>query len=650
MSVLKDINFSQGIRSDNIDYNFTALNGEIKRERLRTSGWGLVEGFILAVVPRMQVTISDGIIINTYGDEKTIAATTMTLDEPDVIEATELCLVDNDGKITLKEKAYSAKKHGWLEDDYYQANYPMAELVITDATNSATIIKAVHVNEDVVYLDAIRWAGRTVNVSYNYALERVDSIFLSTEGTYHIEKSVMSDSPSHVDLDEYNWFCICMATVHIGSTNSVTVNMGKREYRRVYVDKSNKLYLNGELYEHMQVIHFVQPDPAYDKALWYDAITNMLYIWIQVEGKYQWLPVNKPILTLSRDVKLWEPEDCPSDLQTFTFNGTETNLQFVPGGNQLDIIIDNAPLMKDQFSEITKTTVGGELIGVGFKLVEPLDAVTHVECHVLHNTQEAPLRTVFQRFANFASSNYVVVDSNIVASPVITVGNYKIGSDALEIFLDGKRLLKNIDYKELIEEGDYCRDTEITDRGINSTLIQLICSMVVGQTLSWKIINNVASYADIDDYIEKVQNVLQGQIDTAKSQIIDLQQESTQMVDNTVPEIKTSINSLNTAIDTKLSTNATLGWNNMPVDFKKQLYKKRIDLTMTAIAVNTLSGIGADRYLQVYLFDTATTNRILINGIDYQISEGADPTIALRSELVSGAKTLYVTGFELGLA
>lgn len=650
MSVLKDINFSQGIRSDNIDYNFTALNSEIKRERLRTGGWGLVEGFNLTVVPSMQVTISDGIIINAYGEEKTIPATTLTFDEPDTIAVTELCLVDNDGKITLKEKAYSANKHGWLDDDYYQANYPMTELVITDSVNNATIIKAVRVNEDTVYLDATRWGGCKVKVAYTYALDRIDSVFLSTEGTYHIEKSVMSDSPSHVDLDEYSWFCICMTNINIGSTNSITVSAGKREYRSVYVDKSNRLYLNGELYEHMQVIHFVQPVPAYDKALWYDIETNMLYIWIQINGKYQWLPVNKPILTLSRDVKLWEPEECPSDLQTFLFADTETNLQFIPGGNQLEIIIDNAPLMKDQFSEITKTTAGGEVVGVGFKLADPLDAVTHLECRVLHNTQEAPLRTVFQRFANFASSNYVVLDSNAVASPTITVGSYKVYNDALEIFLDGKRLLKNVDYKELIKDGETYRDATIVDHGADSTFIQLLCAITAGQTLSWKIINNVASYADIDDYIEKVQSALQGQIDTTKTQIADLQQKATQVTDNEIPAIQASVNSLSAAVDTKLNNSAVLDWNNMPADFRKQLYSKRIDLTMTAIAINTLTGVGADRYLQVYLFDTATTNRILINGIDYQISEGANPTLALRSELVSGAKTLYVTGFELGLA
>lgn len=650
MSVLKDINFSQGIRSDNIDYNFTALNSEIKRERLRTGGWGLVEGFNLAVVPRMQVAISDGIIINAYGEEKSIVATTLTFEEPDTVAMNELCLVDNNGKITLKEKAYSANKHGWLEDDYYQANYPLAELIITDTTNNAAIIKAVHVYEDTIYLDATRWAGHAVKVAYTYALDRIDSVFLSTEGTYHIEKSVMSDSPSHADLNEYDWFCICMVNINIGSTNSIAVEIGKREYRSVYVDKNNKLYLNGELYEHTQVIHFIQPDPVYDKALWYDAETNMIYIWIQVNDKYQWLPVNKPIYSLTRDIKLWEPETCPIDLQTFLFQETETNMQFCPCSNQLEIIIDNAPLMKDQFSEITQITAGGETTGIGFKLADPLDAATHVECRVLHNTQEAPLRTVFQRFANFASSNYVVLDSNAVASPVITVGSYRVYNDALEVFLDGKRLLKNVDYKELVKEDEVFRDAVVTDHGTDSTFIQLLCTFTAGQTLSWKIITNVASYADIDSYIENIQNTLQGQIDTNKAQITTIQQEASQITDNVIPGVQASISSLSTAVNTKLNNDAVLTWNNMPVDFRKQLYKKRIDLTKTAIAVNTLTGVGADRYLQVYLFDTATTNRILINGIDYQISDGADPTLALRSELVSGAKTLYITGFEMGLA
>ena len=139
------------------------------------------------------------------------------------------------------------------------------------------------------------------------------------------------------------------------------------------------------MYKKPKFIYFEEPENPEKNDLWYDSETNTIYIWKETDGDFGWVAINDFSTLALRDKKIWTIEDFPEDAQTFMFNDDETNLFYVPDTSALEIIIDNVPLMSDQFDEIIIKSDKDYLSnGRGFRLKDPLDRPTYVECIVHH--------------------------------------------------------------------------------------------------------------------------------------------------------------------------------------------------------------------------------------------------------------------------
>ena len=65
---LNELDFSPGIRASDINENFELLKRWIEEERLRVSGWGIVEGFEFSKnLDNFTVSVGEGILINKNG-------------------------------------------------------------------------------------------------------------------------------------------------------------------------------------------------------------------------------------------------------------------------------------------------------------------------------------------------------------------------------------------------------------------------------------------------------------------------------------------------------------------------------------------------------------------------------------------------------
>ena len=74
---LNTLDFSPGIRASEINENFDLLRRWIEEERLRVSGWGLVEGFSLSKdLDKYAITVGSGIVIDKKGAQLEIAGKT----------------------------------------------------------------------------------------------------------------------------------------------------------------------------------------------------------------------------------------------------------------------------------------------------------------------------------------------------------------------------------------------------------------------------------------------------------------------------------------------------------------------------------------------------------------------------------------------
>ena len=161
------MDFTSGIRAETIQHNFNVLDDQIKRERRRIGGYGIVEGFEIDKPQNSRaVHISEGVVINKKGEEKLIPGTSLSV-LPLQAEELEVTLEANEaGQVFLPYRPYSAAHERHFDSALYQNSYPTEELLIRDANDPSRDIRALRVEGNIVTLDAAQWGGRRVTVKF----------------------------------------------------------------------------------------------------------------------------------------------------------------------------------------------------------------------------------------------------------------------------------------------------------------------------------------------------------------------------------------------------------------------------------------------------------------------------------------------------
>ena len=356
---LIDLDFSPGIKAEYINLNFQLVYDWIRRERLRVGGWGLVEGFDLSYdANAFTVTVGKGVLINQDGDEVDIEEHTFGVGDMDYNKVSRTYTVDAEGKIVLDDCVYDPSRHRYITYNPPDTVQKYDEDIFEVLDEDGFTVPVVRLINKFLWVNT-HYAGYKLTVNQVVTSDRVDTIMLHKDGTYEYLWSIDSTSPSHVDLADYDeTFCIAVVYWQV-TDKGITCDFftNHRSYRRIYVDKTNTLYINGEIYKKQKFIYFEEPDlrDREENDLWYNVKDNTLYIWRQTDGEWGWVIVNDHSEIIIREQKIWKPEDNPEDLQTFRFEDEEVNLRYVPGTNALSITIDNGLLMNDQFTELTVT-------------------------------------------------------------------------------------------------------------------------------------------------------------------------------------------------------------------------------------------------------------------------------------------------------
>ena len=106
---LHQINFSDGIRSEEIQDNFDILDNQIKRTRLSIGGIGIASGLdITPIVTENQfaIKISSASIIDNNGDEIYINEQILNIERPKLSKQREYLSADVNNQVQLKEVPY----------------------------------------------------------------------------------------------------------------------------------------------------------------------------------------------------------------------------------------------------------------------------------------------------------------------------------------------------------------------------------------------------------------------------------------------------------------------------------------------------------------------------------------------------------------
>lgn len=646
---LKTIDFSSSVQSAPMNKNFQVIQNWIRRERLRTGGYGLVEGFDMTRGHDFTINISEGILVDKSGEEIVVPENYFNCGEPAYEEMrTDVVRVKSDGSIELAHYPYSPSMHRLIEKDASNDIPIRNEELKVNSGN--THLPVVLVQGKTIYVSD-RFAGEEVFVDYCCCNDRIDAILIDAHGEYTREPGINATSPSEAKVDLSNKYLIglvCWSVTKDGVQTEFAVN--DRTYRKVYVDKLNRLYLNGKVYKEPKWIYFEEPEAPEQDDVWYDHGSNTLSIWSNKDGVWGWRIMNDFTNVPVRSTKVWDLEHFPSDAQTFMFGEDELDYRYIPNTNALEIVIDQQVVMADQFTEVVQKGTKPYLAsGIGFKLAAPLDRPAIVQCTVNHVVKNAPLRNVFQRAAVFTNENFSVYATSNENRVFKTDLPYVIGANQLEVFVDGKRLNKMVDFVEMKDE-----TTEAGEEDENCTThyFTVKAGITPGQVVSYKISRFVWSYDQLNEMMGEIEDKANQAVENCEKMSEQIKQLSKNF-ENTVKRLQAKMDDLEkrTAVIEKYGRNNTekINIDDLSSDVCKHLVKSKDQYEFNASLVgNTLYDCDADDFVIVELInDDGST--MLREGIEYTLKyRQGNAIIELEPIWMSPDNTLSVRLLRVG--
>ena len=662
---LEKLDFAPGIKARDINRNFEALSDSINRERKRVGGYGIIDGFDIVTDPQnFTVTVKEGIMISRAGDELIVPDETFAAGAPDYVLREEHIICPADGVISLADIPYSPSAHGYAKYvppvDKLQPSKNEFSIVcpLEDRT-----VPYIQLRDNTVYINnPTYWYGKELVFTYYVAGDRVDAILIHEDGTYRYEKSIASKNPSHVSIDDYeggDGKYMMVGVIHwiVGENVSTAVYTNHRSYRPVYTHDDNQLYIYGKEYKEPRVILFEEPKEPEPQDMWCDLEHDVLLVYKFKDGEYGWDPVNDFSTVTMRETKIWSPEEWPEARQTFLFGKDDLNLNFVPNTNALEVYVDNAVLMKDQFMEIVSSARPGSpdymSQGIGFRLVEPMDRPTFLQVTVNHQVKTSPIREVFQRAAIFVVENHAYQTTVNSRQIYKTEYPYVIGAQQLEVWVDGMRLVPDVEFEELKDDTTRPTDDEKVAGSLMSHYFVIKKPLEAGQLVDHKISKHIWSYDQVSILLDDIREEIKDQQNITSKMKIDfdaLNENLTSQVASLSNQASALRNDLDELANKKMPDEA-IEFKHLKADIKKKLFGGKTCCTsMSATRIEPIDGFTKDDFLQVFLI-SAEESRILIKAIDYTLTDTDNGVrVDLQPEFITSGNTICVTGFTIGVA
>ncbi len=656
ISKLNILDFSPGIRAEYINQNFDLLKGWIEAERLRMGGWGLVEGFELSKnLSDFSVTCSEGVLINENGEEIKVDEEKFRVGPPTYRNIVEEHVVDENGAIYLQYSPYSnIEKHTIIYDPPTYSKLDLEEIYLTDPDTALRLtLKDIHfIDENIVIINS-DYAGKKLRVNYLYANDRIDGIFLKKDGSkFEYELGIISTSPSHQDVKKYldaGYYLIGFAYWHIGKEIDVEFITGDRSYRPIFVDKNGNIYLNGILYTGENMIYFIKPEFPKENQLWYDIETEILYIYRPDEnGEYKWMPVND-LSRFNREYGVFSEDENPTDLRTFTFKD-KANLRFVPGHNQLTIVIDQIVIMRDQFEELSDASEYDKdaCTGYGFRLKNPLERPSRVEVYVDQSVStKANGLELFPHIAAFIDIESLDVNDSSV-NKILLESEYEIGNDQLEVWLNGRYLRNQVEFVEMTKE---FIDVSIDNLGQLSNVFKILAPLNVGDVITYKVTRQMATY----DNLRKVTDALNKKVDDAveglnetKEELEDVIEETSTTIDDLKIRVKGAEDNIKSLEEKKISEVLLKNLNEEVSS--KLVYNKLSFIQGLTSNVIDIPQIKETDFFSIYYIGGLTERVILIKNEDYAVTKKGDGiSIELDTKWLGNEEAkLYIEAIIIG--
>lgn len=678
---LNILDFSPGIRASYINENFDLIKKWIDEERLRIGGWGVIEGFNFTIdTKNFTIGISDGAIISSDGEKIYIPGDNFIIGPPkyDPVEDKDLYL-DENGSVKLNYAPYSDKEKGIIHFESANPNYNILHdeefKIINEETNDLisksqiTFLGSDNKTNHYLELNS-KYAKKKIKVQYLHANDRIDAILIPKDGgSLELSEGLMSSSPSQPNIigsRKEGYYLLGLVWWKIGETITAEVLTDNIVKRPVFVNENNELYLNGEKYTGHKFIYFSEDKPANpeDNELWYDTKNDILYIWKKIREK--WEPVND-LSRFKREYNRFTEDENPTDLQTFIFDGDKSNLRFIPGQNELTIIVDQIQIMKDQYEEIEDKNEYKHdpyaLTGKGIKFNYPLDRKSVVEVFVDRNiSTKVEQLELFPHIAAFIYNENFEVTQEVLDfieenGYLETKEKYEIGEFQLETWVNGLKIYNtnnDDDYKfyELTQDGNFVSIEDDDNDENKITNKYLIENLKIGDKISYKITRAMANYDNfrkVTDNLNKRVNDAVAGLDDAKDSLNEVAQKVSIALDDLKTKVIKNENNIEILDETKVTIADGIGMDLLTSEVSSKLFGKFETQLKDATTIGEgieLPNIKTTDVIFVHHINNG--NRIkLINNRDYFITEANKGVrISISNEwLISGEIYIEIIAF-----
>ena len=834
------IDFSDGIRSEEIQDNFDILDNQIKRTRLSVGGSGIASGLdITPIVTENQfaIKISPASIIDDNGNETFIEEQIVNIERPKLSKQREYLNADINNQVRLKEIPYMldrtqpAQYGNSLSSLYTGINISYQNSISTD-----DYIRVKAINGNTLTLTGL--TRRQVVVEYYSTAKRIDTVYLDEHNKISVKtSSITSTTPSAILPEKYNYLIayILIDDNHMVDSNDtphadIILKKDLRKTRNIYTDKNGILYLNGVAFNDLHLITTEEPvDPkpgqlwlkdntlyvwqsvdnytykrnieitsAYDFTGYHDIQTNIDYcinkeqlkVYINSvqlqkteydelfgdiptsiqdipdntysnkfriykdfvvgdiitytitisESGYRWVPINKESYVRTKEHKVYgvdaswpegnywtsyqasrlgkNKEGYPYKYSYFIFDAnTDRNMLFSPANNEVDVMINQMPLHKDQYSEImldmldmlppeVKRAISdvygwddstihrmNELyddVGIGVMLNNPLDSIYNEGLFNEHNQMinESELyveiivnracsavnnKRKLQRVATFIDEDSFVVDNTFNTVVDLKDKYYRYNENQLDIYINGVRLTKEVDYIEGTDLDDNLDDEAnmLRYRGAISKQFKIIRPLNIGDVVSYKITSNFYSYDHINSLLDKIetdQEACNAKVETLYNSTMKLHDDTNSIIKDIQNQVSEYVDNKNDALNTYLTRESIISEDQLAADVVKRI-PQSLDHIYHVITFESYSDIGFDLtnyireedFILIWWRDTANNNidRMLLPDENYfietEISNTGTVTVYLKltEDTLSNIKTgdkLIIRGIKFGRA
>ena len=834
------IDFSDGIRSEEIQDNFDILDNQIKRTRLSVGGSGIASGLdITPIVTENQfaIKISPASIIDDNGNETFIEEQIVNIERPKLSKQREYLNADINNQVQLKEIPYMldrtqpAQYGNSLSSLYTGINISYQNSISTD-----DYIRVKAINGNTLTLTGL--TRRQVVVEYYSTAKRIDTVYLDEHNKISVKtSSITSTTPSAILPEKYNYLIayILIDDNHMVDSNDtphadIILKKDLRKTRNIYTDKNGILYLNGVAFNDLHLITTEEPIDPKPNQLWLK--DNTLYVWQSVdnytykrnieitsaydftgyhdiqtnidycinkeqlkvyinsvqlqkteydelfgdiptsiqdipdntysnkfriykdfvvgdiitytitisESGYRWVPINKESYVRTKEHKVYgvdaswpegnywtsyqasklgrDKEGYPYKYSYFIFDAnTDRNMLFSPANNEVDIMINQMPLHKDQYSEImldmldmlppeVKRAISdvygwddstihrmNELyddVGIGVMLNNPLDSIYNEGLFNEHNQMinESELyveiivnracsavnnKRKLQRVATFIDEDSFVVDNTFNTVVDLKDKYYRYNENQLDIYINGVRLTKEVDYIEGTDLDDNLNDEAnmLRYRGAISKQFKIIRPLNIGDVVSYKITSNFYSYDHINSLLDKIetdQEACNAKVETLYNSTMKLHDDTNSIIKDIQNQVSKYVDNKNDALNTYLTRESIISEDQLAADVVKRI-PQSLDHIYHVITFDSYSDIGFDLtnyireedFILIWWRDTANNNidRMLLPDENYfietEISNTGTVTVYLKltEDTLSNIKTgdkLIIRGIKFGRA